>query len=102
MNYPAYGKPQRLTATGLSTITSANAHIMGVGFQGTGTGILAIYIGVTASSTAAYIRAYATAAAATVNPYVYHEVPMYCSGGFTVDVEPSADPNITLFWNPAL
>lgn len=101
MNYPTYGRSTRLVATGLSTLSSANAHIIGIMFTGTGTGSLAIYHGVTASGTVAFVRAYATAATATVNTAVYYPCPAYCSGGVTVGVGASADPNITLFWSPS-
>lgn len=95
-----YGRSTRLVATGLSTITSANAAIIGVLFNGTGTGQLSIFHGVTVSASVASIRAYATAANATVNAAVYYPCPAYCSGGISVDVGPSADPDLTLFWNP--
>ena len=57
MNYPTYGRPQRLTATGISTITSANAHIIGVLFNGTGTGQISFFHGVTASASVIGLRA---------------------------------------------
>ncbi len=101
MNYPQYGRVSRLTATGLSTITSANAHIIGVLFNGTGTGQLSIFHGVTASASAIGVRAYSTVGGATANVAVYYPCPMYCSGGITLDVGPSADPDIALFWSPS-
>ena len=100
MNYPAYGRPSRLTATGLSTITSANAHIIGVLMNCSGTGQISIFHGVTASASAIGIRGWVTVID-TVRPALYFPCPAYCSGGITVDVGPSADPDITLFWNPA-
>lgn len=95
-----YGRTNRLVATGVSTITSADAAIIGVLFNGTGTGQISIFHGVTASASAVGIRASSTALTATANNAVYYACPMYCSGGITVDVGPSADPDITLFWNP--
>ena len=47
------------------------------------------------------IRAYVTVAGVTVNQAFYIEYPAYASGGFTADVGPSADADITIFWNPA-
>lgn len=100
MNYPQYGRSQRYTATGLSTLTSANAHIIGVLMACSASGSLAIYHGVTASSTAAFVRGYVTTAA-TSQIAVYFPCPAYCSGGVTVGVMSSLDPNITLFWSPS-
>ena len=103
----SFGKAQQFTATGASCITSANAYIIGILFQGTGTGTLQLFAGVTATSTASgspisqTIRAFTTAAAATVNSAVYFPFPAYASGGITVNVGASADPAITLFWSPA-
>ena len=101
MNYPTYGRSKRLTVTGLTCISSVTvAHVIGVLFSNTATGSLAIYHGVTASSTAAYVRGYQTTAA-TGQISLYYPCPAYCSGGITVGVGESADNNITLFWNPA-
>ena len=100
MNYPAYGRTTRLVATGLSTITSANAHIIGVMMAATGTCELIIFHGVTASASAAYVRGYVTVPVGG-QPGQYFPCPAYCSGGITVDVNNSLDPDLTLFWNPA-
>ena len=104
-----FGKAQRLTATGASVISSANAHIIGVLFQGTGTGSLQIFAGLTATAATGTgggavlgtIIAYATATGATANSSIYYPFPAACSGGITVNVPGTADPNITLFWNPS-
>jgi hypothetical protein len=97
-----YGNATRLSATGLSTITSGNAQLIGVLFTGTGTGTVQLYHGVTASvSVCGIIRAYTTVTGATVNQAVFFRVPAYCSGGITANVGASADPDITLYWNPA-
>lgn len=95
----SWGTSTRLTATGLSTLSSANSAVIGVLFSGTATGSLTIYHGVTASGTMAFIRAAATGTT-TVNISQYYPVPGYCSGGVTVNVGASQDPNITLFWSP--
>ena len=100
MNNPAYGRTTRLVATGLSTITSANAHIIGVMMAATGTCQLIIYHGVTASASAAYVRGYVTVPVGG-QPGQYFPCPAYCSGGITVDVNAALDPDITRFWNPS-
>ena len=98
-NYPAYGRPTRIVETGLSTITSANAHIIGVMMAGTGTSSLSIFHGVTASASVCVVRGYVSVAVGG-QPGLYFPVPMYCSGGITIDLNNDHDPNITLFWNP--
>lgn len=101
-----FGTAHRLTATGTVCITSANAYIIGVAFQGTGTGSLHIFAGLTSTATSSAtwlgrLVANTTVSGATVNPMVYFPFPAYCSGGITTQVPATADPSITLFWNPA-
>ena len=101
-----FGTATRLTATGTVCITSANAYIIGVAFQGTGTGSLRLFAGLTATATsgATYLGqllAYATINGATANQSLYVPFPAYCSGGITTMVPPTADPSLTLFWCPA-
>lgn len=101
-----FGKAQVLTATGATCITSANAYILGVSFQGSATNSCQLFQGVTATGSpvsnllrgtmTAGAGAGTTAAAATYLPY-----PAYCSGGITVNVGDSLDVKLTLFWNPA-
>lgn len=106
MNYPSYGAAYHATATGTICITSANAQLQGILFHGTGTGMIRVFAGVTSTVTtsaaplAGPIWAYATVTGATVNAAVYYPFPANCSGGLTVVIGPSADPKITLFWNP--
>jgi hypothetical protein len=93
------------TATALC-ITSANAYIVGVLFHGSATNSIRLWAGVTATSTAsgsplAGILYGNPTAAATVNVPTYLPFPAYCSGGITMQIVGSGDPNITLFWNPA-
>jgi hypothetical protein len=104
-----FGTATRVTATGAACITSGNAYIIGIGFQGTATGIVAIFAGTTATVTtgATYLGrvvAYATTGV-TVNPYFFANFPAYCSGGITISNAGSAlgslDVSTTLFWNPA-
>ena len=98
-----FGTATRLTATGTVCITSANSAIIGVLFQGTGTGTLRLFAGVTSTGTAAdlgNVIAYATATGATANAAVFFPMPAYCSGGITAVVGGSLDPSITLYWKP--
>ena len=101
-----FGTATYLSATGTVCITSANARIIGVMFNGTGTGKLSIFAGVTSTATSSaaplsgQIIAYSTAADATVNKAVYFPFPAYASGGITTVVGGSADPKVTLFWSP--
>ena len=98
-NYQSYGRPTRITATGLQTITSANAAIIGVLMAGTGTSSLSIFHGVTASVSVCVVRGYVSVAVGG-QPGLYFPCPMYCSGGMTIDLNNDSDPNVTLFWNP--
>lgn len=103
----SFGTAQVLSATGTSVISSGNSYIIGILFQGTGTGSLVLCAGTTSTSTTSgkplsgVIRAFGTAAGGTVNSAVYFPFPAYASGGITAVVGSSADPAITLFWSPA-
>ena len=96
------GTPYYGTATGYVCVTSADAAIIGVLFQGTGTGTLEIFRGVTATAASAIgvVRAYLTAAGATANSAVWYPFPAVLNDGFCIRVGPSADPRLTLFWSP--
>ena len=96
---PPAGTPTRVTATGLHPITSADAAIIGVMMSGTGTSLLHLFHGVTASATVAVVRGYVSVAVGG-QPGLYFPCPMYCSGGLTIDLNNDSDPNVTLFWNP--
>src|SRR5512146_1734958 len=102
----SYGTAYHATVTGAVCITSGNSHIFGVLFQGTATGNVQIWAGTTATATAAgvplsgVIRAYATTGSATVQSAVYYPFPAYASGGITINVGGSLDPQLTLFWSP--
>lgn len=98
-NYQQYGTATRVTATGLQTITSADAAIIGVLMAGTGTSSLSIFHGITASASVCIVRGYVSVAVGG-QPGLYFPVPMYCSGGITIDLNNDNDPNLTLFWNP--
>jgi hypothetical protein len=104
-----FGNAFRVTATGALCVTSANAYIIGVAFQGTATNIARLWVGTTATGTATAglgrIVANATSGAATANAATYLPFPAYCSGGICISnagsADGSLDPSITLFWNPA-
>lgn len=94
---PNVGRPTRVTGTGLQTITSANAALIGVlcCASATATGGMQVYHGVTGSSSATGIIVFASGSVAQYVP-----VPVYCSGGMTINVGAAANPDLTLFWNP--
>lgn len=105
----SFGNAFRVTATGALCITSANAYIIGIAFQGTATNIARLWVGVTATGTASVqhlgrLVANATGGV-TVNAATYLPFPAYCSGGICISnagtADGSLDPSITLFWNPA-
>lgn len=90
-----------VTATGLQTITSANAALVGVLFQSSGTAFMQIFHGVTASAAATLtVRAYVTVTGATANAAVYLPLNGMASGGITMNMGASTDPKLTLYWLP--
>ena len=93
------------TATGTVNISAVNSYVRGILFTGTGTGKVQLFAGTTSTGAAAalgaQIVAYATVTGATANSAVYFPFPAYASGGLTMVVGGSADPKLTLFWNPA-
>ena len=95
------GTATRVVTSGLSTITSANAALIGILFNGTATGSAIIFHGVTASASVAYVRAYSTAVGVTNLRALYYPLPAMCSGGITIDIGSTTDPDVTLFWTPA-
>lgn len=100
---PRYGIAYRVTATGTVNITTVNAMIHGVLFNGTGTGIAQIFAGATSTGASALlgrIVAYATVTGNTANGSIYFPFPSDAIGGITVVTEGSADPRLTLFWSP--
>lgn len=91
------GVATRVTGTGIRTITSANAALIGVlcCASATATGGVQIFHGVTASSSAAGLCVFASGSVAQYLP-----LPVYCSGGMTINVGAADNPDLTLFWNP--
>ena len=98
-----FGKATNVRATGYTAITSAAAAVIGVMSHSTGTSLMSFYnaVSATGSSTiGGLIRFFVTAAAATGNPVLYYPFPADAPSGFHVNIGASADPNITIFWNP--
>ena len=97
-----FGQTAVLTATGLTCITSANAHIIGIFINSTATGQVKIWAGVTATATSSGAAISVNIGKATATGLAqYFPYPAYASGGITVQVVGSLDPSVTLFWNPA-
>ena len=92
----------RSTATGMRGITSSNANIIGVLCCGsaTCTGGMQVFAGVvTTTSGSTAISPLIVFASGSVAQYV--SLPMYCSGGFSINIGAAANPDITVYWNPA-
>lgn len=97
------GAAFRVTATGTVCVTTANAAIIGVMFNGTGTGSVLIFAGPTSTGASALlgkIVAYPTVAGVTANQAVYYPFPAIASGGITLQTPGTTDAALTLFWNP--
>lgn len=92
------GTATRITGTAAINITAVNANLIGVlcCSSATATGGIAIYHGVTASSSVCGLVVFPSGSASTYIP-----VPAYCSGGITVQAGVADNPDLTLFWNPA-
>ena len=92
------GIATRATGTGLRVVTSANANIIGVlcAASATATGGMQLFAGVTSSVSITGLIVFASGSVAQYVP-----LPVYASGGITMNVGAAANPDITLFWNPA-
>ena len=107
MNMPQYiGSYAARTFTTAETtvVTTRDANVVGVLCCSTGTGVITLYAGVTATTStllAGPVRIYTTVPAAYINGPVWMPVPGIAMGGLIVTIGASNDPNITLFWNPA-
>lgn len=95
---PTAGTASRLTVTGLTCLSSVNSNVIGILCcnSATATGAVALYHGVTASSSVCGPIVFASGSVAQ-----YIAVPAYCSGGITINVPAAQNPDVTLFWNPA-
>ena len=100
------GTPVLVTVTGVTTITTASARLIGMVFHGSATNAATLYsCKTTASATAAsavsaLIVAHGTTGA-TANAALFVPFPAIMLNGITVDVDASADPNVTLFYAAA-
>ena len=96
-----FGKAQAFTTVGATCVTSANAYIIGVLIDSTATGTFQIWAGVTATSTSAGVPLCGLVGRTTATGLPnYIQFPAYASGGITINIPTTNDPNITLFWNP--
>lgn len=92
-----------VTTSGLTTITSGRASLVGVMFCGSGTGRLQVFHGVTASTPATVtVHAYRTSnnVGGTSNTALYFPLAGEVSGGMTVDLQANSDPRLMLYWVP--
>ncbi len=97
-----FGTATRVAATGYTAITSANAAIIGIMFNSSGTCALSFYKGATASGSSTVgglIRANVTVTA-TIPAAIYYDFPAAMVSGFSVNVPACNDPDVTIFWNP--
>ena len=100
------GTATRVTGTGVTQITSANAALVGILCCNTATGgIIQVFAGLTATATAAsgsagkFLTGIITFASGSVATYI--DVPAYASGGMLINIGAAANPDLTLYWNPA-
>lgn len=90
------GTPTRVTASGVTNITSGNAVLLGVMAGNGAQGTIDLFHGTATGTTTAII-----ASGVTLVTGVYTRFPANCSGGLTVLVTGFTTPNITFYWNPA-
>ena len=96
----------RGTATGFHTISSVGCAVYGLLFTGTGTNFCRLFNAPsTASATASNslstnIRAHLTVAGVTGNTAVWIDFPGMTTDGLTMSVGASADPGVSLFFDP--
>lgn len=95
------GVAKNIIVAGATCITTVNSQIIGVLLQSSATGNVQLWAGTTATGAgllSGVIRQNTGAVSAA--PALYFPFPAYASGGITINVGASADPNITLFWCP--
>lgn len=111
---PAFGIARRLTvagatvlATGISTVGGANLIGILCNASVTGNTTIQLWAGTTATATAAGLAlcGVLTFVSATATGLTrlgaYLPFPAYASGGLAINIGGDADPDLTLFWNPA-
>ena len=106
------GRAVRITTAGVTVIGSSNGNILGVICTPSVTGATTIqlFAGLTATATAAVgsggkiltgVVTFVSATATALSLARYLDIPAYCSGGALINIAGDANPDITLFWNPA-
>ena len=96
-----FGTATRVTGTGYTAITSANAYIIGLMFNSSGTCAISLYADASGSSTISGLIRFNVTVEATIPAAVFVDWPGYSEGGFAVNIPATSDPDVTLFWNPA-
>ena len=99
----ASGVGKNVAVAGATCVTSVNAQIIGVLLHSSATANVQLWAGTTATGAgilSGVIRQ--TTGAVSAAPALYVPFPAYASGGITVNIGASNDPNITLFWVPVL
>lgn len=92
------GTATRVTGTGAQLVTSANAALIGVLCCNSATaGAIQLWAGTTATGTP--LTGIITFASGSVGAFI--KCPAYASGGLTINVGAAANPDLTLYWNPA-
>ena len=97
------GKATSVKATGYTAVTSGNAAIIGVMCHSSGTAACSFYTTAAASGsvTIGGLIRFNVTVSATIPAAIYLPFPADAPGGFSVNLGAAADPNITIFWNPA-
>ena len=116
--YSMIGRAKRFTAAGVSVLSTGISSTAGAGLIGvmnnasvTGATTIQLWAGLTATSTAAvgsagaaltgiitFVSATGSAPSALCQ---FIQVPAYASGGLVLNIAGDANPDVTLFWNPA-
>lgn len=102
------GVTKRVTVAGVTVLSSVNSNVLGVACNASVTGRTTIqfWAGTTATATSngktlSGVLTFVSATATALAPFQYLRFPAYSSGGCVVNIAGDANPDITLFWNPA-
>ena len=93
----------RLTATGPALITTGRAAVIGMAFNGTGTGGIQLFAATTASASLTPMITFSATASAVYGGFspMFMRYPMMVSGsGLVASSLDSLDTNVVLFWVP--
>lgn len=96
------GTATRITTTGITAITSANAAVIGVLCCNSATaGAIQLFAGTTATGATGgkILTGVITYASGSVGAFI--ACPAYASGGLVVNVGAAQNPDLTIYWNPA-